>query len=39
MTIPAEGLSLKELHRLGLFLYPYCNDIDPETTRWPSLQH
>jgi len=37
MLIPEEGLSLKELHKLGLFLYPYCNDIDPEKTQWPSL--
>ena len=35
MAIPAAGLTLKELHRLGLFLFPYCNDIDPEQIRGP----
>ena len=39
MTLPPEGLTLKELHRIGLFLYPYCKDIDPTETRWPSLPH
>lgn len=37
MTIPAEGLTLKELQRLGLFLYPYCSDMEPGETRWPAL--
>jgi hypothetical protein len=32
MTIPAEGISLKELQLLGLFLYPYCKDIDPSAS-------
>lgn len=35
MILPAEGITLKELHRLGLFLYPYCQDIDPDQTAWP----
>lgn len=35
MVLPAEGITLKELHRLGLFLYPYCQDIDPDSTGWP----
>lgn len=37
MTLPAEGLTLKELHRLGLFLYPYCNDIDEKHSPWATL--
>lgn len=37
MTLPIDGLTLKELHRIGLFLYPYCSDIDPENPRLPSL--
>ena len=39
MTLPPEGLTLKELHRIGLFLYPYCNDIDPAESRWPTITH
>jgi hypothetical protein len=35
MTIPAAGLTLKELQRLGLFLFPYCKDIDTEKIRGP----
>ncbi len=37
MTLPADGLSLKELKRLGLFLYPYCNDYDHEKSPWALL--
>jgi len=36
MVLPPEGITLKELHRLGLFLYPYCQDIDPDSMRWPN---
>ncbi len=36
MVLPPEGITLKELHRIGLFLYPYCQDIDPDTMRWPN---
>jgi hypothetical protein len=35
MWIPAEGMSLKELHRLGLFLFPYCNDLETDKIRGP----
>jgi hypothetical protein len=28
VVLPAEGLTLKELLRLGLFLYPYCKDLE-----------
>ncbi len=35
MAIPEGGLTLKELHRLGLFLFPYCKDIDTEKIRGP----
>ena len=35
MTIPPEGITLKELKRLGLFLYPYCQDIDPSAAPGP----
>jgi hypothetical protein len=37
MTLPPEGLTLKELQRLGLFLYPYCQDIDPSAEPWKGL--
>ncbi len=35
MVIPEGGLTLRELHRLGLFLFPYCKDIDTEKIRGP----
>lgn len=35
MTLPAGGLTLSDLHRLGLFLYPYCRDIEPKKIRGP----
>lgn len=37
MTLPPEGITLKELRRLGLFLYPYCQDIDPSAEPWKGL--
>ena len=37
MTLPSDGLSLKELKRLGLFLYPYCTDFDDEKSPWTLL--
>jgi len=38
ITIPTEGLTTKELIRLGLFLYPYCRDLElkDESTSWPT---
>ncbi len=36
ILLPTEGITLKELHRLGLFLYPYCQDLEAEQLRWPS---
>ncbi len=36
ISIPVEGITQKELHRLGLFLYPYCQDLEAEQLRWPS---
>ncbi len=36
MTIPEEGITLKELQLLGLFLYPYCKDIDPSASTLAS---
>jgi hypothetical protein len=39
MTLPEDGLTLKELHRLGLFLYPYCTDIDTDHSPWTGLKH
>ena len=39
MTLPPEGLTQKELHRLGLFLYPYCLDIDQDRSPWAPLTH
>lgn len=40
ITLPAEGLSLKELLRLGLFLFPYCKDAEgrSEMTAWALSQ-
>jgi hypothetical protein len=37
VTLPKDGLSLKELLRLGLFLYPYCKDLKDEDSSqaWP----
>jgi hypothetical protein len=37
VTLPPEGITLKELRRLGLFLYPYCQDIDPGAEPWKGL--
>jgi len=39
MVIPHDGLSMKELLRLGLFLYPYCKDSDTrdESLPWSNL--
>jgi len=37
MTLPPEGITLRELQRLGLFLYPYCKDIDPSLEPWKGL--
>ncbi len=34
VTLPADGLTKKELNRLGLFLYPYCNEIDTDESPW-----
>jgi hypothetical protein len=31
MSIPIDGITRKELQKIGLFLYPYCKDIDLET--------
>jgi len=39
MTLPEQGITQKELHRLGLFLYPYCTDIDVEHSPWAGLKH
>ncbi len=35
MTLPAEGLTAKELQRLGLFLFPYCAEIEPDPSKNP----
>lgn len=37
MSLPADGLTLKELQRIGLFLYPYCTDIDQEKSPYSAL--
>jgi hypothetical protein len=39
VVIPSDGLTLKELLRLGLFLYPYCKDIGSreENPAWSNL--
>lgn len=36
VSLPAEGITLKELQRLGMFLYPYCTDIEPGRIAWPG---
>ena len=28
VTLPSEGITVKDLQRIGMFLYPYCNDSD-----------
>lgn len=35
VVLPKDGLRLKELHRLGMFLYPYCVDVEV-TGPWPG---
>jgi hypothetical protein len=39
VVIPADGLTLKELLRLGLFLYPYCKDLGSreDSAAWSNL--
>lgn len=34
VTIPKDGLTLKELKRLGMFLFPYCKDVDFSDSPW-----
>ncbi len=34
--LPTEGITQKELNRLGMFLYPYCQDLDTDQLRWPT---
>ncbi len=35
IVLPKDGLKLKELNRLGMFLYPYCVDVEV-TGPWPG---
>ncbi len=40
IEIPENGLSRSELHRLGMFLFPYCSDLNTETwdkAQWPMI--
>lgn len=39
VVIPEGGLTLKELSRLGMFLYPYCSDIEMVSSIWSNLPH
>ena len=39
VLLPEGGLTLKELNRLGMFLYPYCSDIDTASAIWTNLTH
>jgi len=39
IVIPEGGLTLKELSRLGMFLYPYCNDAEMPSSIWPGLKN
>jgi hypothetical protein len=34
IALPSGGLTLKDLHRLGMFLYPYCTDADDSLSPW-----
>lgn len=38
IVLPKDGLKLKELHRLGMFLYPYCVDVEVSGP-WPGTNH
>lgn len=39
MVIPTEGLSLKEMLRLGLFLFPYCKESESrdDAQAWSTI--
>jgi len=37
MTLPPGGLTLKDMQRIGLFLYPYCVDIETKGFQWPGV--
>lgn len=37
VTLPAEGLTMKELRKLGMFLFPYCTDFDAVAKDWPAV--
>lgn len=37
IVLPKDGLRLKELQRLGAFLYPYCVDVEV-TGPWPGMK-
>ncbi len=39
IIIPEGGLTIKELNRLGMFLYPYCNDVEMPASIWTHLTH
>ena len=39
VLLPEDGLTLKELSRLGMFLYPYCQDADEAPSIWSALKH
>lgn len=39
VVIPEGGLTIKELNRLGMFLYPYCTDIETPSAIWTNLTH
>lgn len=34
VTLPKDGLTLKELKRLGMYLFPYCKDVDFTDSPW-----
>lgn len=37
ITIPSEGLKIRDLHRIGMFLLPYCEDVDPMKIPWSGV--
>ncbi len=39
VVLPEGGLTMKELNRLVMFLYPYCKDVELAAPTWTNLPH